>query len=585
MTSAYQYTPYIWPMLASAAFMAALCIYLWRQRSVPGALPLATWMLLAVLFALCASLELAATDASAKIFWFKCQAILVLPSATAMLCFALEYASPGRWVTRRTLALLAVLPILTALLVFTNDARHWMWPALSVEGYVRPALGYGAWMLTAYGSLLVLLQVGVLLWLFAISPPHRWPIALMLVGRLATAVAFPLEPAQWSPFAPVDASSLAMSFTAAIYALALFRFRILDLIPIAHETVIQQMREGMLILDVHQRIVDLNRSAEKILGTHAPRLRGRKAIEVLPASPGFFERLNDSETAESEISLGAGDAARYYAMQISPLRDRRGVELGHLLLLHDVTEQRRAQQQFLEQQRVVATLEERQRLARELHDGVGQMLGYVSMQAQAIRKWVHDGETATAEAQLTRLAAAAQDAHEDIRESILSLKAGSAHEWDFLATLHRYLAAFQDRYGIATELTVPAGMGEQSFAPVAGVQLLRVIQEALANARKHGRARCVRVVFGREDGQARIAVTDDGCGFDPGQPPSGECDHLGLDFMRDRMAQIGGCLTVHSKPGAGTELIFQVPIRDESIWGELPGGNPPAGIRPTEEVP
>jgi signal transduction histidine kinase len=72
---------------------------------------------------------------------------------------------------------------------------------------------------------------------------------------------------------------------------------------------------------------------------------------------------------------------------------------------------------------VLATLEERQRLARELHDGLGQILGYVSMQAQAVRKWVRDGDAATAEAQLLRQADIARGAQEDIRQSILCLKA------------------------------------------------------------------------------------------------------------------------------------------------------------------
>ena len=144
--------------------------------------------------------------------------------------------------------------------------------------------------------------------------------------------------------------------------------------------------------------------------------------------------------------------------------------------------------------------------------------------------------------------------------AILDLKAGSEQATSFLAVLQQHLDSFQDHYGIRTELTIPAGMTEHVFEPSAGVQLLRVIQEAMTNARKHGRARCVRVVFEREDSQARIMVADDGRGFDPDQLSTGEGDHLGLAFMRERMAQIGGCLTIQSQPGAGTQVVFQVPI-------------------------
>jgi PAS domain S-box-containing protein len=486
MTPAYQYTPYIWPMLAAAAFLAVLGVYAWRQRAVPGALPLAVALLFAFLWALGAALELASVDAPTKIFWFKFQAACSLPGTTAVFCFTLEYANPGRWLTRRTVTLLAVPCILAALLILTNDVHHWLWSAFVFDVYVQPAFGLGNWILLGYAYVMTLVQTGVLVWLFVRSPLHRWPVAVILVSRMATAAAFLFEIANRNPFAPMDLTVLAMTVTSAMYAMALFHFRLFELIPIAHETVIQQMREGMLILDAHLRVVDLNRSAQMILGLPASRVRGRKATDILPASPGSGGRCVDPETAESEISLDVGGEVRCYALQFSPLRDRRGLALGHLLLLHDVTERRRTQVQLLEQQRVVAALEERQRLARELHDSLGQTLGYVSMQAQAIRKWLHDGDATTAEAQLSRLADVAREAHDDIREAILYLKVGSAQVRSLLPSLQRCLEAYQERYGIATELIIPAGLDGEAFAPDASIQLLRVIQEALSNASRHG---------------------------------------------------------------------------------------------------
>jgi signal transduction histidine kinase len=557
-------------MLASAAFTAALGVYLWRQRAVPGALWLAIWSLLAVLVALGATLEMSAVNASTKVFWFTFQAIWVLPCVTAMVCFTLEYANPGHWLTRRTLVLLAIPPLLAAALMLTNEAHHGVWLVFSTQGDVQPVFGFFAWLLAGYGYVLVLLQTALFIWLFVGSPPHRWPAALMLVGRLATAVAFFLEPAQRNPFAPMDATILAMALTSALYALALFRFRLLDLIPVARETVIQQMREGMLILDAHQRIADLNRSAEKILGIPAPRIRGRMASEVLPALTGFSERPSDPAADEFEISLGSDDAIRHYALQFSPLKDRRGLEIGQLFLFHDVTEQRRAQDQILEQQRVMATLEERQRLARELHDSVGQILGYVNMQAQAIRKWVEDGDAATAEAQLDRLAEIARGAHEDIRESIFFLKAISEVGGALFPALQKCLDEFRDRYGISAHMIIEPGLEEAAFAPGTGVQLVRVIQEALTNARRHGRARNVKVVFQRSDGMVQVVVVDDGCGFDPARVGEGDGDHFGLSFMRERMAQIGGSATIQSQSGAGTRVEFGVPVRDGLSQGELP---------------
>jgi signal transduction histidine kinase len=248
---------------------------------------------------------------------------------------------------------------------------------------------------------------------------------------------------------------------------------------------------------------------------------------------------------------------------ISLLNDWRGQETGRLLLLRDVTEQKRAQAQLLEQQQVVATLQERERLARELHDNLGQVLGYVSMQAQAIRKRVRDGDLTPIEPQLTQLAQVAQEAHKEIRDSIFGLKSSPAEQWSFINALRQHLETCQEHYGLRTELVIPTGFHEDAFGQGAGVQLLRVIQEAVNNARKHGRAGCVRVSFEVVDHSARITVADDGFGFDPQQLKKQAEGHYGLAFMHERMAQIGGVLRFDSTPGKGTQVIIEVPLYSE----------------------
>jgi signal transduction histidine kinase len=333
-------------------------------------------------------------------------------------------------------------------------------------------------------------------------------------------------------------------------------------VPLARSAVIEQMREGMLVLDLNGRIVDRNRAAKAMLREIAPRLRGRRLAEVLPVD--FYNPPQSDRTTvvQSEISLGTGNAVRHYNLNFMPLTAGREV-VGQLLLLHDITEQKLAQAKVVEQQRVVATLEERERLARELHDGIGQVLGYVGMQAQTASKWVEDGNAEKARSLLGRLVEVAKDAHADVRESILSLRASSVPEWSFVPTLKQYLDNFQANYGIRTELSLSEGIGTDILSPVAGVQLLRVIQEALTNARKHSGAHAVRVSIEQNKNQAHITVTDDGRGFDAGHPDIATGSHFGLVFMRERMEQIRGSLKIDSSPGAGTVVELYVPIREQ----------------------
>ena len=559
----FQYTPAIWPSLACAAFVAALGTDVWRRRAVAGARPLAWMLLLTSLWALGTVLELAAVEAGDGILWAKFSFLWLLPMATARLCFALEYANPGRSLTRPVLTLLVLPPVLVDALILTNDLHQGIWLGFSTEGYVRALNAPAGWAITGYAYLLTLAGLLLLARLYLRSPMHRLPVALIVCAQIIAHAAFAVDAFDANPLVPVDLTVLAAIASSSLYALALFRFRMFDPIPIARETVIEQMHEGMLVLDSRQRVVDLNRAAEAMLGLPRAHVLGLSAADLLPGTGGSSGWLQDLPGAGGEVSLGTGDTARVYSPYLSPLQDPRGSPLGTLILLHDVTDQKRAQAQVLEQQRLVATLRERQQLARELHDGVAQVLSYVSLQARAIHKWIDDGDLAAAQSQSLHLAGAAQDAHADIRDSIRDLRVGSAPGWSLFVTLRQHLDSFTAHSGIRTALVIAPGLEQDAFGPETVTQLLWVVQEAMTNARKHSAAASVQVTLDYRDEEAQVTVADDGCGFDPTQSSAGPDGHLGLAYMHERMTQIGGSLAVRSQPGAGTQVIFRVPIRTD----------------------
>jgi hypothetical protein len=187
MTGAYVYTPAIWAPLAGAIFMAVLGLHAWRRRSVPGALPFAIASVLGSLLLLSVPPEAAASAATTKTAWYKVQAFLQMLVVTGITCFVLEYTSPGRWLTRRNLTLLALPPLLLLLLVIIDDSHLiWRWLEVAPEGTVVPHLTAAGAIVVAYGAGLVLVNAAALLWLFARSPQHRWPVALMLFGMIAS---------------------------------------------------------------------------------------------------------------------------------------------------------------------------------------------------------------------------------------------------------------------------------------------------------------------------------------------------------------------------------------------------------------
>ncbi|MRR29660.1 sensor histidine kinase, partial [bacterium] len=233
-----------------------------------------------------------------------------------------------------------------------------------------------------------------------------------------------------------------------------------------------------------------------------------------------------------------------------------------LLLLLDVTEQRLTQRKLVEQQRALAMLQERERLARELHDSIGQVLGYVGFQVDAVTKLVTDGKTDAATEQLDRLAGIAREAHADIREFILDLHAAPAPEKPFFTALGNYLDGFTHNYDIQTILNVDERLIDEPFPPDSRVQIFRILQEALSNARKHGHAHSVQVKFALEDHRVCMTIQDDGAGFDTTRAEAGSEGHFGLHFMRERAEALGGHLEVISKPDQGTQVVAWAPIRD-----------------------
>jgi PAS domain S-box-containing protein len=561
MNWSYTYDPRIWPALITIGVMVFLAIYSWQRRKLPAAKPFAIGSLFAVFWAFGTVLEISAVDFSTGVFWVKFQVVWQLPTATAFFCFILEYAGLGRWLTRRNLILLTIPVLLVAGLIITNDYHLLMWTGFRMDGHIRPIPGAVNRIFVGYAYLLALSNFIVLLWLAIRSPQHRRPVALMLFGQIIGRGVYLLDYIFAGVLGSGESILMVLGFLSSTYAIALFHFHVFDPVPLARSTVIEQMSDGMLVMDLKGIIVDLNQAAEKIIGMPGDRLKEQFISNVLPLNSNLLDLSTKTGSAFAEITLGKDKSIHYYGLNLTLLNDRRNHMLGYLLLIHDVTEQRQAQDQILEQKQVVATLKERERLARELHDSIGQVLGYVNLQAQAIQKWVQAGNNKQAEVLLTRLADVARGAHTDVRESILSLKAGSGQEWAFLPTLSQYLSEFQSHYGIQTELSISKGSKEVIFETRAEVQLLRVIQEALNNAHKHSGARTIRVAINQEDSRGYITISDDGSGFDLNHSNQDSGAHFGLSFMKERMSEIGGSLTIDSQPGAGTVIRLEAPIR------------------------
>lgn len=561
MDQSYAFSPQIWLSVLAVIFLLALAAQAWRHRQVAGAVPFAIGILFATLWAAGSVMEYMAVELGTKIFWFKFQAFFQLASTTSITCFVLEYAWPGRWLTRRNLALLSIAPILVLILTLTSNLHQLMWISFQFDQTLTPSIGTVGKFFIAYGYGLGIANFIVFGWLFARSPQHRWPVAIMALGQLMVRVFFVLDLAQvFKSDLPLDIIGIAFIYL--MYVIALFGFRLFDPIPLAMQMVITQMPEGMVVLDTEGRIVDLNPAAQALLATSRKHARNQQIQTLLPSDADVVKNLLAAGAGQTEIFLNTALGPRNYILETSVIKDWRAVELGQLLLLRDITAQKQAQAQIVEQQRALAMLQERGRVARDLHDNLGQVIAFVSAQGQAVHRSLSQGDIPSADALVTRLVEAAQEADVDVRESITGLRL-TLPEHGLFPTLEDYLAQYEKNYGIETKLIKPEGSEVAGLDPQVETQLLSILQEALSNVRKHASARHVEVKFAIVPGWVNVTLSDDGTGFDPNAHPEAPGEHFGLRVMHERAEEIGGVLSVNSVPGQGTQVKVRVPIKEK----------------------
>lgn len=286
-------------------------------------------------------------------------------------------------------------------------------------------------------------------------------------------------------------------------------------------------------------------------------------------------RSHGDETAEQFEDIGFFTGQKAKAMAIVPLKlentaigvlwiarfDKQQFSGTDLIWLESMADQVVIAIQhglMTSQLQSLSIIEERARIAREMHDGLAQVLGYLNLQVQTLGSLFKQGKPEKLEAELTHMRQAIQVAHADVRENILSLRTTLAQEKGLHAAMDEYLAEFGIQTGIKTSFDYHVA-GDLNLASVAEVQLVCILQEALTNVRKHAQASQVEVAI-TKDGldsmdQICMQIKDDGIGF----TLTSSKHSFGLQTMRERAKGVGGDLIINSESGKGTQIECRLP--------------------------
>lgn len=290
--------------------------------------------------------------------------------------------------------------------------------------------------------------------------------------------------------------------------------------------------------------------AAAILGTAAVFLIARSIKVRLWEAGDFAGRIARGDLS-CRLTPGPPD-------ELGWLESRLNEMAGHLeTAVADLRRLAEQNERLAEQAGRGAALEERARLARDLHDTVNQQLFALSVGLATVRRNLAAAKIAPAQAvaELEALEQLARESHAQIREIILQLRPVTLGRHGLSAALREYAQRMAEEAGWTLKLDLSDTIELDERLREA---LFRVGQEALANVRKHARATAVAISLREQDGSVVFTVADDGVGFNPKEPV--RLTAVGMVGMRERIHEVGGTLTVTSSPGAGTTVTAVVPL-------------------------
>jgi PAS domain S-box-containing protein len=348
----YVITPYVLISAFAALVAAAVGVVAWRRRAAPGGSPLVALMVTIGIWSAGAAMEYATVGIPGKLMWAQIQYIGVVTCPVFFLLVALEYSRQDRWLTRRTTALFFIVPLITLILAVTNQLHGLIWPTITPTGAPAANLalyghGLGFYIgCVAYSYLLML--IGTILLVraaFHFPIAYRRQAGMLVAGALAPWLVNFVYVAGLSPIPGLELTPLVMALTGVLFVWGIFGYQLLDLAPVARETLIETMADGMVVLDAQDRVVDINPSAQHLLGAATAFQVGQSAEILFTAWPDWTAHLGSEQADRIEMSM-AGAAKRYLELTISPIRSRHGHYAGRLIVIHDITERKAAQTQI-----------------------------------------------------------------------------------------------------------------------------------------------------------------------------------------------------------------------------------------------
>jgi signal transduction histidine kinase len=584
--SAWDVSIEILPVLASLTLSLSLLWYVLRRAESPGAMYIAWIMIGQFGWGLAYLVQLTTRYRDLIVLVDHLMLLIVPVPVIAWFLFALEYAGYEDWHRTPVLAFAFSVPVLTWILVPTNAIHMWFWSEYVVEfgvgsGLVLPDSTKGIWFWVHGIHLYVLVVIACLLvirrTLYTYSV-FRKQTLLLLVGATVPLVVNIADRLQYTT---IDYSAVSLSVTATALLFGLYRYELFDLVPVARDTVVEEIRDAVIVINRHDRIVDLNAAATDLLQVEDSAV-GEHASDTLP-----FKRLETDggrPTGGQSLTLNDGHTERHYRLTTTPIEtDRSDKQLGRVLVLQEVTELKRREQELQRTNEQLAetnaalerTNDELEILNRMIRHDIQNDMSIVKGYAQLLETELDADQRELLEPilQNTDHAIELTETVRDLVRSICGEGELEIRPVDLREIVETEVQKARHAHDEATvDLEIAETIDESGLLVRGNEMLSSVVHNLLSNAIRHNDTTAptvtVDLALDRQSETVTVRVADDGPGIPAGKheaifgrgekgldsPGTG----MGLYLVDSLVEQFGGTVTARDNEPRGAVFVVEL---------------------------
>jgi PAS domain S-box-containing protein len=372
-----------------------LGVYSRRFKIQPVQLPFEILMYFCVIWTVTFALDISSDSLAFKILLMKIRFLGLPFISLSLMLIAILFSGHGKWLTKRRMALLLIIPIITVFLALTTEYstvfRYNYTLVQTAGGFSVLGFANGIWTRGVYFpfiyieeavTLLLLLQV-----IFGNQRLYARQALLFFVAVLIPAIADLLFLFGITPVKNYNIVPSTFAFTGILLAIALFQYRFLDIVPVARNTLFERMSDPMLVIDREGRLADFNPAAEKALGLCRAKNLGKGAVDVLHEHEELCACIEETHPACRTITIEDGAAASVFDLSIEKLASGAGALPEKLVLLRDVTDYRRMEKEEVQHNNQIQMLLELHLRANESQESI---MDYV---LEAILKTTQSGDS------------------------------------------------------------------------------------------------------------------------------------------------------------------------------------------------